>query len=76
MLKKGYYPGCSASGTSKDYAMSTKKIYEALDIELPELKDWVCCGSSPAHISSLLLADALALKNLSLAKEQKFKELV
>ncbi len=76
MIKKGYYPGCSASGTSKEYAMSTKKVYEALDIKLDELKGWICCGSSPAHSSSLLLADALALKNLSLAKEQELKELI
>jgi len=76
MIKKGYYPGCSASGTSKEYEMSVKLVYEAIGIKLQELKDWICCGSSPAHSSSLLLADALALKNLSLAKEQNLKELI
>ncbi|ODS41917.1 MAG: hypothetical protein MSIBF_00715 [Candidatus Altiarchaeales archaeon IMC4] len=76
MTTKGYYPGCSARGTSKEYEMSVKKVYEALGIELKEIDGWVCCGSSPAHVSSLLLADALALKNLSLSKEQGLKELV
>jgi len=76
MVTKGYYPGCSAKGTSKEYEMSAKKVYEALGIELQELEEWMCCGSSPAHTSSLLLADALALKNLSLAKEQGLKELI
>jgi len=76
MIKKGYYAGCSASGTSKEYDMSTRKVYEALGFELEELEDWVCCGSSPAHSTSLLLGDALALKNLSLAKKQGLKELI
>ena len=76
MITRGYYSGCSAKGTAKEYDMSVKKVYEALGINLQELKDYLCCGSSPAHSSSLLLADALALKNLSLAKEQGLKELI
>ena len=32
-LKVGYYPGCSLSGTARDFGESTRALAEALDIE-------------------------------------------
>ncbi len=42
-----YYPGCSMEATGAPVEMAIKSIEKPLDIELVELKDWTCCGSSP-----------------------------
>jgi len=41
-----YFPGCSLSGTSKEYGASTVEVCRALGIELNELADWSCCGAT------------------------------
>ena len=42
-----YYPGCSMEATGAPVEESIKAIAKPLDIELLELEDWTCCGSSP-----------------------------
>jgi len=64
-----YYPGCSLHGTAREYDHSSRLICRALGIELQELKDWVCCGSSSAHNVSHLLSVALPAYNLALAEK-------
>jgi heterodisulfide reductase subunit B len=68
-MKLAYYPGCSLHSSSVEYDISTRKVCEALGIELVEVKDWICCGSSPAHQYDDLMAVALPAKNLALAHE-------
>jgi heterodisulfide reductase subunit B len=63
-----FFPGCSLDGTAKDFYLSTLAVASKLDLDLPELKDWICCGSTAAHSSDPLLADALPAQNLSNAK--------
>lgn len=63
-----YYPGCSGQGTSMEYEASTRAICEALDIELVDIPDWSCCGSTPAHTVDHTLAAALSGRNLALAQ--------
>lgn len=75
-MKVGYYPGCSLSGTGKEYDISLKKVVNLLDTELDELKDWSCCGATSAHATNHLLSVALPARNLIIAKHQKLKELV
>jgi heterodisulfide reductase subunit B len=41
-----------------------------LDVELDELSDWNCCGSSSAHQTNPRLSAALSLRNLILAEER------
>jgi heterodisulfide reductase subunit B2 len=62
-----FFPGCSLEGTAKDYLRSTMSVARKLGLELPELKDWICCGSTAAHSTNSVLADALPAKNLSSA---------
>jgi heterodisulfide reductase subunit B len=62
-----FFPGCSLDGTAKDYHRSTLAVVARLGLDLPELKDWICCGSTAAHSSDPLLADALPAKSLSAA---------
>ena len=62
-----FFPGCSLDGAAKDYHRSTLAVAAKLGLELPELKDWICCGSTAAHSTDPLLADALPAKSLSAA---------
>jgi len=63
-----FYPGCSLESTARDYYLSTEAVARALGLELPVLDDWICCGSTPAHQTSELLALSLPAKNLLAAK--------
>jgi len=67
-LRYAYYPGCSALGTSKEYDSSTRALCEALGMELVEIPDWSCCGSSPAHTVDHRLSCALSARNLAQAE--------
>jgi len=60
-----FYPGCSLHGTAWDFNESTRQVIKALDLQMPEIKDWICCGSTAAHSTDPLLADALPAKSLS-----------
>jgi len=66
-MKVSYYPGCSLEGTAREYDESLKAVARNLDVELAELPDWTCCGSSSAHVTSDRLAVSLAARNLILA---------
>jgi heterodisulfide reductase subunit B len=70
MVKRiAYYPGCSVVGTAVEFDQSTRALCTALGIELVEIPDWNCCGSTPAHSYDPLLGAALAGRNLALAEE-------
>lgn len=66
-MKIAYYPGCSLHSTGIEYDLSTRKVCDALGVELAEIKDWICCGSTPAHECNELMSLALPAKNLVLA---------
>jgi heterodisulfide reductase subunit B len=72
--KYAYYPGCSLHSTGSEYDMSFKLVAKKLGIELEEVPGWVCCGTSPAHSSSHLLAVSLPIKNLALVEDTGHKE--
>ena len=63
-MKYAYYPGCSGHGTSVEYEASTRAVCNALNMNLVEIEDWNCCGSTPAHSVSHELSGALAARNL------------
>ena len=62
-----FYPGCSLEGTARDFHLSTTAVAKALGLALPEIPNWVCCGSTPAHQTDPLLALALPAQNLAAA---------
>ncbi len=66
----GYYPGCSLSGTAKDYDISIKRMCERLGIRLREIEDWNCCGASSAHATNHKLSVLLPARNQALADSQ------
>jgi heterodisulfide reductase subunit B len=66
-MKVSYYPGCSLDGTAIDYNDSLKAVARILGVELEELPDWNCCGSSSGHATNDKLAVSLAGRNLIIA---------
>ena len=63
-MKYAFFPGCSLDATAWDFGRSTRVTMEALGVELEEIPDWVCCGSTPAHATDTALAEALPFLNL------------
>jgi len=75
-MKYAYYPGCSLHSTGSEFDLSLRAICPQLGIELEEIRGWICCGSTPAHAVSGLLALALPVANLSLVEEMEMDEMV
>lgn len=75
-MNLGYYPGCSLTGTAKEFDHSLKEVFKILGVELNELNDWSCCGASSGHVTSNLLSVALPARNLLLAKRQGLEDLL
>jgi heterodisulfide reductase subunit B len=68
-MKYAFFPGCSLESTAWDFDRSTRATCQALGIELTDIPDWVCCGSTPAHCSNASLALSLPVLNLQKARE-------
>jgi heterodisulfide reductase subunit B len=75
-MNLGYYPGCALHGTSDDYEQSLRACFGALGVELDEIGDWICCGATAAHSLNPKLSIALPARNLALAAESGFKEML
>lgn len=75
-MKYAYYPGCSLHSTAREYDRSLRAVCEKAGIELEEVKNWICCGSSWAHPTSKLLSLALPLKNLAEIEKSGLREVI
>jgi len=75
-MKIGFYPGCSLTGSSREYNESVVAVAKALDIELIEIKDWNCCGATAAHSMNEELSLSLPARIMALAEEQGLMEIV
>ena len=62
-----YFPGCSLATSAKENNNSLIHFFKRMGIDLIELADWNCCGSSSAHSIDADLAEQLPARNLSLA---------
>ncbi len=71
----GYYPGCALHGSSNDYEQSLRGCLSALDVQLDEMKDWICCGATAAHSLNHKLSLALPARNLAMAERDGCKQL-
>ena len=63
-----YYPGCSLTGSAREYDTATRATMAAFGATLTEIEDWTCCGASAAAPVSHLLALSLGARNLALAE--------
>lgn len=67
-MRYAYYPGCSLTGTAREYDVSTRALCHSLGLELVEIPDWTCCGASAVEPVSHLLTHVLPARNLALAE--------
>jgi heterodisulfide reductase subunit B len=67
-MKYAYFPGCSASATSISFALSADYVGKRIGLELAEIPDWCCCGTSAALVTDGNLAVALPARSLALAE--------
>lgn len=75
-MKYGYYPGCSLEGISVEYNHSMRSLFAALEVEIEDIPDWICCGTLAAPSISRLLGVAAPLWNIAKAKQEGFEQLV
>ena len=77
-MRYAYYPGCSLHSTAKEYDHSLRAVCTRLEIELVEIKNWFCCGSTSAHCVSVsgILSTALSMGNLAIMREMGFQEVI
>jgi heterodisulfide reductase subunit B len=69
MKQYSYYPSCCLHGDAVAYDLSTRAVAKSLDIELLELDQWNCCGSTPFTGIDQLGAICCATRNLALAEK-------
>ena len=75
-MNYAYYPGCSLHSIAKEYDASLRAVCEKTDIDLTEVRNWVCCGSSAVHVAPRRLAMALPMQNLAQVHRQQLDELM
>lgn len=63
-----YYPGCSMDASAVTYRKSFEFLRKKLGLNLKEIKDWSCCGSTAAHTSNEMMALALPARNIAKAE--------
>ena len=64
-----YFPGCSTEATAIGLGLSVQAIAKPLDMELIELENWTCCGSTPYGSLDRLESICVAARNLALAEK-------
>jgi heterodisulfide reductase subunit B len=62
-----YFPGCSLATTARENNLSLIALCRTIGVNLIELEDWNCCGTSSAHSIDSEIAHDLASRNISLA---------
>ena len=75
-MKYGYFPGCSQTGSAKEYDISLRKVIDKLGISFDDIKDWSCCGATSAHATNHKLSTALAMRNIMLAEQQGMDQII
>jgi heterodisulfide reductase subunit B len=75
-MKFGIYPGCSLTGSARDYNESVFAIAEAFGLEFTQIPDWNCCGATAAHNLNRELSLALPARILALAEKNGLDEII
>lgn len=76
MKQYAYYPGCSLESLATPYALSAVEVARSLGLDLQEIKDWNCCGSTAYFPVDELLAYTLVARNLAIAEKTGLKDFV
>jgi heterodisulfide reductase subunit B len=62
--------------TAQAYDVSARRVCQHLGIDLEEIPQWSCCGSSPGLKMNHLLSTSLGAHNLAQAQRQELSEVV
>ncbi|MCL2825961.1 MAG: heterodisulfide reductase-related iron-sulfur binding cluster, partial [Eggerthellaceae bacterium] len=68
-MKYAYFPGCSANSTGISFTMSALYVADKIGIELQEIPDWCCCGTSAALVTDTTLTYALPARSLAISEK-------
>lgn len=68
-MRYAYYPGCTQESSGKSYDVSARQAFSVLGIELEEIRDWNCCGSTPGPSVDPVFSTIMCSRNLALAEE-------
>ncbi|MGD9201296.1 MAG: CoB--CoM heterodisulfide reductase iron-sulfur subunit B family protein [Chitinispirillia bacterium] len=74
--KTAIYPGCSLDAAAEGFSLSLNNVLKKMGIPLPEIVNWSCCGASSAYSVDHTVYLGLNAKNLSLAENQGFEEII
>lgn len=66
-----YFPGCSLESAAREAKLSLELAARILGLNLIELHDWNCCGSSSVNALDKDIGFSLAVRNLSLASPDR-----
>lgn len=69
ILEYQYFPGCSMEAIAKPYELSIKAVFRVLGINLKEVENWNCCGSTPFISTDKDSAEALINRNIGLIEK-------
>jgi len=75
-MSTGFYPGCSLTGSSREYSESLLAVARELGLAIPEVPDWNCCGATAAHNIDPELALTLPARILAHAEQAGMKEVL
>lgn len=70
-MKYAYYPGCTLYSKARDFDVSGRACASALGIELEELPNWTCCGTTYPLVTDNLITLVSPVRNLATAKKQR-----
>jgi heterodisulfide reductase subunit B len=70
MKQYSYFPGCSLQSTAVAYDRSVRATSASLGIELIELEDWNCCGTTAYSSIDRLESICVPCRNLALAEKK------
>jgi len=59
-----------------EYDSSFRAVCDKLGLDITEVEGWICCGTTPAHCTSKLLALALPMQNLCAVEKMGLDKVV
>lgn len=75
-MRYAFFPGCALAATALPYGMSIREVARIVDLDIPELDDWNCCGSTVFQTLDEVSYLSLSGRNLALAERGGSQELV
>ena len=74
-MKTVFYPGCTLKSAA-GYQESIEAVLEALEMEVPEVEDWNCCGATAYFSLDEMAALVLPARVMAIAEEMGADQVV